>query len=121
MRTFIIAALAILSSTASFAEDKPAAAMPEEAAAAKIEWREVETKDVPLEVKKALIAECDKVVGDGEVKGFKYFQTSTDAKEPLFKAQFRVAGKIHTITCKPTGEIASAQAKADPAAEPPAK
>ncbi len=132
-RIAVFALLLAAAGTPVFAEDakpapakdateaKSAPAPAKDAAPAKIEWRECDVRDGSGEVKKALIAECEKLVGDNEVKGFKYFQTSqtsTDAKDQAFKAEFRASGKSYVVTCSLTGEITGSEAKADPAAEP---
>lgn len=126
MRSALIAGgiAILLSCSIAHAEDKPAPpkdpvdAKPATTKEAPVEWRECDVRDVNADVKKALIGECEKVSGDNEVKGFKYFQTSTDAKVPLFKAEFAAGGKTCIVTCSPTGEIKSSDAKADPNAQP---
>jgi hypothetical protein len=121
MRAALIAFLLTAALAPSCAEDKAAAPGGDGKAGAEVDWRVVDVKDVPATVKKALIAACDKLVGEEEVKGFTYYQTSLlDTPDTRFKATFRAGDKQHVVTCTPAGEISDTQSTTDQPA-PPAK
>jgi hypothetical protein len=84
-------------------------------AAAAPDWHVADQKDVPGEVKKALIAESDKQSGNDEVTGFTYYQTGIETKDTRFKAEWRAGGKQWVVICKPDGTIESSQAAGDAA------
>ncbi|MBA2479326.1 MAG: hypothetical protein H0V44_01590 [Planctomycetes bacterium] len=112
VRGLFVVAIVLSSSVPVAGADAPAADPKAPAAEVAVEWRQVDVKDVPLEAKKALIAECDKLVGGDEVKGFTYFQTTMDAKETRFKAEFTVGAKDHVVICTRTGEVTAVQSTA---------